>query len=515
MKICFVVHSVISCWNNGNAHFLRGVIAALQARGHIVSVLESAESWSRTNLVTDAGEAALAENAMQFRHLAPSLYQSVPQALDALAAAEPDLVIVHEWNNPGLVNAIGARRRAGERFVLLFHDTHHRALSQPEEMLAVRSSGYDGILAFGGCLAEIYRQRGWGRQGWTWHEAADTRLFRPLSEMSQDGDLVWIGNWGDGERGEELREFFVDPAAQLGLRTTVHGVRYPAEALAALERANIRYAGWLPNHRVPECFARHRVTVHVPRRPYAETLPGIPTIRVFEALACGIPLVSAPWSDAENLFPPGTYLTAHDGDQMRRHLAAVLADRRSGRGTSGEWPCRDPRPPYLRPPRRRATCHLFVTSRKRAGRGAGAMNFAFFGSSLVSAYWNGAATYYRGLIKALAARGHRIAFYEPDAFGRQQHRDIDDPEWARVVVYPPSVATMKRMLDEAVPPPISSSNAAASVCSTVNWRRRCRRAGMLACRRSSGMWTRRQRSPPSTQTRPIRCGCSFPITTRC
>jgi spore maturation protein CgeB len=64
------------------------------------------------------------------------------------------------------------------------------------------------------------------------------------------------------------------------------------------------------------------------------------------------------------------------------------------------------------------------------------MNIAFFGSSLVSAYWNGAATYYRGLLSALARLGHRISFYEPDAFERQAHRDIPDPSWARVVVYP-------------------------------------------------------------------------------
>jgi spore maturation protein CgeB len=63
------------------------------------------------------------------------------------------------------------------------------------------------------------------------------------------------------------------------------------------------------------------------------------------------------------------------------------------------------------------------------------MHIAFFGSSLVSAYWNGAATYYRGLLKALADQGHTITFYEPDAFERQAHRDIDDPDWARVVVY--------------------------------------------------------------------------------
>jgi spore maturation protein CgeB len=64
------------------------------------------------------------------------------------------------------------------------------------------------------------------------------------------------------------------------------------------------------------------------------------------------------------------------------------------------------------------------------------MNIAFFGSSLVSAYWNGAATYYRGMVRALHERGHHITFYEPDAFGRQQHRDIEDPPWASVVVYP-------------------------------------------------------------------------------
>jgi len=66
------------------------------------------------------------------------------------------------------------------------------------------------------------------------------------------------------------------------------------------------------------------------------------------------------------------------------------------------------------------------------------MRIAFFGSSLVSAYWNGACTYYRGIVRALDARGHRVTFYEPDAFDRQAHRDIDHPAWAEVVVYEPS-----------------------------------------------------------------------------
>ncbi|HVE51893.1 MAG TPA: glycosyltransferase [Ramlibacter sp.] len=64
------------------------------------------------------------------------------------------------------------------------------------------------------------------------------------------------------------------------------------------------------------------------------------------------------------------------------------------------------------------------------------MKIAFFGSSLVSAYWNGAATYYRGIVRAMHERGHEVTFYEPDAFDRQKHRDMADPDWARVVVYP-------------------------------------------------------------------------------
>src|SRR6185437_607383 len=140
------------------------------------------------------------------------------------------------------------------------------------------------------------------------------------------GDLVWIGNWGDDERSLELEEMLVEPVRALGLSARVHGVRYPAGAKATLATAGIELAGWLPNFHAPTVFARYGVTVHVPRRPYVEMLPGIPTIRPFEALACGIPLVSAPWRDLEGLFEPGRdYLVADDGDEMRRRLRAVLA----------------------------------------------------------------------------------------------------------------------------------------------------------------------------------------------
>ncbi|ASY66063.1 hypothetical protein SJ05684_b50810 (plasmid) [Sinorhizobium sojae CCBAU 05684] len=77
------------------------------------------------------------------------------------------------------------------------------------------------------------------------------------------------------------------------------------------------------------------------------------------------------------------------------------------------------------------------------------MRVAFYGSSLVSAYWNGAATYYRGLLRALASRGYEITFYEPDVYDRQKHRDIDPPAWCKVVVYEGSVPALKRAAAQA------------------------------------------------------------------
>jgi spore maturation protein CgeB len=319
VRIVLFVHSLVSDWNHGNAHFLRGVVAELLGRGHDVVVYEPEDAWSRDRLVREHGERPLREFAAAFPALESRTY---PPTLDVDGALEgADVAIVHEWNDPKLVQRVG---RSG--VPALFHDTHHRAVTRPREMRRYDLSGYAGVLAFGQAVADVYREQGWHDRIWVWHEAADTTVFRPL-RRKRVADLVWIGNWGDGERTAELRRFLLEPARRLGLSGTIHGVRYPPEALAAVARSGLRYEGWLANHRVPEVFARHRVTVHVPRRPYARALPGIPTIRPFEALACGIPLVSAPWEDAEGLFTPGLdFLVARNGRELERHVYEVLHD---------------------------------------------------------------------------------------------------------------------------------------------------------------------------------------------
>lgn len=327
MRFVIFTHSLASDWNHGNAHFLRGIATELIRRGDSVEVLEPGDGWSRANLVAEYGDAAVEGFRQAYPALSETLYEERTMDLSKVLD-RADVVIVHEWNSHDLVRRIGEHRARHPHYRLFFHDTHHRAATDPSAMTAYQLTHYDGVLAYGSVIRDLYLRNGWTRAGWTWHEAADTTVFRPLSVPEKQGDLVWIGNWGDGERGEELREFLIEPVKALKLKAAVYGVRYPAAALAELADAGIEYRGWIPNYRVPEVFARYRVTVHVPRRPYVQTLPGIPTIRPFEALACGIPLVSAPWRDSEGLFRAGRdFLFAHNGDEMKAQLQEVLTDK--------------------------------------------------------------------------------------------------------------------------------------------------------------------------------------------
>ncbi|HVW93707.1 MAG TPA: glycosyltransferase [Devosia sp.] len=325
MRFLFYTHSLVSDWNHGNAHFLRGVMRDLVARGHEALALEPEDGWSRQNLLAERGPAAIERFAVDFPELRSQSYGADFDHEQALDGA--DVVVVHEWTDPALVARIGAARRNGGSFTLLFHDTHHRAVSAQGDIAGLDLDSYDAVLAFGEALRQRYLVAGWGRRVFTWHEAADDRLFHPHPEIERRGDLIWVGNWGDDERSAEIAEFLIEPAEALHLSTDIFGVRYPEHALARLRQAGIRYRGSMANADVPAAFAAHRVTVHIPRRPYMRELPGIPTIRVFEALASGIPLLSAPWVDCEGLFRPGEdFLFARSGAVMRHLLRAVLKD---------------------------------------------------------------------------------------------------------------------------------------------------------------------------------------------
>lgn len=325
MKIVYFTHSLASCWNHGNAHFLRGVMSELLGRGHDIRVYAPENAWSLTNLVNDHGPEGLDAYRAAYPELGSVSYPADADVAEMVDGA--DLVLVHEWNEHSLVATLGTLRKRGAPWTLLFHDTHHRAVSEPAQMQAYDLSGYDGVLAFGETLSEVYRGWGWAGRVWTWHEAADIRRFHPPEVEGAREGLVWVGNWGDGERTEELESYLFQPAQAAGMGLDIYGVRYPQSARDTLARYGASYHGWAPNAAAPALFAKALATVHVPRRYYATILPGIPTIRVFEALACGIPLVSAPWDDSEGLFRQNKdFLMVRSGSEMTRALRSMRED---------------------------------------------------------------------------------------------------------------------------------------------------------------------------------------------
>jgi len=324
MRIAVFCPSLMSDWRHGSAHFLRGLVAELLTRGHDVRTYAPVNAWSYAALIGDD------ESADAVRRVYPRL-EPVRYHLRTFDAArdlhEPELILVHAWNDPTLVARLGAYRadRAGCR--LLFYDAHHRYLTRPEAMAPYDLSACDGVLAGGQVLGDHYLRDGRVRRAWVFHEAADVRVFHPLDDEPTTGELIWVGNGGDEARRIDLHTFLLGPIVALKLTSTVFGAGYSDDTLAALTAGGIRYGAWLPNVRVPRQFARHRVTVHIPGRSHTAALPGVPTSRPFEAMACGIPLISAPWEDREGLFTAGEdYLVARDGEQMKAHLRAVLSD---------------------------------------------------------------------------------------------------------------------------------------------------------------------------------------------
>lgn len=330
LRVGFFLHSIRSDWNNGNAHFLRGLVRAMGQLDHRVTVFEQENNWSVDNLVAEerCGSTSLEQFAHVYSDISVNFYQLSVEDLRPLVA-DLDVVIVHEWNPPELIDALLTLREE-HKFATLFHDTHHRASSTPDAIKTMQVTRFDGVLVFGESLRLVYQRDFRVQNVWTLHEAADTSVFYPR-EALKTTDVVWIGNWGDDERSTEIKQFLVRPAARAAASTTIYGVRYPEEALNTLANARIRFGGYLPNLDAPATYASARLTLHIPRQQYSRAVDGVPTIRVFEALASGIPLISAPWRDTEQLFCPGDFCWAGSEDEMTEAMSFLIGDSDAAR----------------------------------------------------------------------------------------------------------------------------------------------------------------------------------------
>lgn len=277
--------------HGGNARFLRGLCGELVARRHHVQ-----------------------------RH-PPHAQLELERTL-----AGVDVVIVHDSTAPELVKRIRLHHARNDDHVLLFYDTHQRAATAPPELRRFNLAGFDGVLAASETIGRTYLERGWSGRVWTWHEAADPHTFAPHPGAARNSDLVWIGDRHDLGCSQELGTLVLEPARRLRLTGVIHGQQYPWRARLAIQRSGLRYGGPLAEHLVPAVWARHRFTVVLPHLRHAP--PGIPSTRVFEALAAGIPLICTPWDDVEELFNPGRdYLVARDQREMETAMRNLHSDR--------------------------------------------------------------------------------------------------------------------------------------------------------------------------------------------
>ncbi len=331
-RVVIFGQSLISDWNHGNAHFLRGLIRALGQLGHAVTFYEQMGNWSLTQLIAEQGPGAPAAFEAAFPDMRPVLYP--PRSGAALdewlrgILATSDVVLVHEWNEPELIRAVGRLGSDYPQVITLFHDTHYRAYSEPAMMRALDLERYDAVLAFSPSITEIYRRDFDLPHVYTVHEAADPDLFRPLDRPKQQ-DVVFVGNWGDQDRNEAMREYVFEPSAALpDLRFALYGVRYDAATQQAMrDYYRIDYRGWAANYTAPEIYAASKMSLHIPRGQYTTALYGTPTIRVFEVLACGLPLISLPWADTDGLFTAGQdYLVVADQAAMIAAICRLAAD---------------------------------------------------------------------------------------------------------------------------------------------------------------------------------------------
>jgi spore maturation protein CgeB len=301
-RFAFFYPSVISDWNNGNAHFLRGLMRALQARGHDVVCYEQADNWSLTNLLRVA-PTAVADFVAQFPDLRFERYELgaglATWIYEQLAGA--DVAIVHEWNPAEVIGLIG-RLSAQRGVTALFHDTHYRVVLNQDYRASLGLDRYAAILAYSPSVAQRYRDLGYGRVH-VLHEAADVTVFAPRP-VPKATDVVFVGNYGDGDRSDELEDYIFGVRPKLPeLRYAVYGVRYPEAVVARLNNGlDISYGGWLPN------------------------------VRVAAIYSC---LVSLPWSDTDRLFEAGRdYAVAHSPAEMFE-LLEWLSDDDAARAQFG------------------------------------------------------------------------------------------------------------------------------------------------------------------------------------
>jgi spore maturation protein CgeB len=326
MHIAFFGHSVLADWNNGRAHFIRGLIRELDRLGHECVFYEAKDNPATRAQIAHVGQSSLAETLRVFPFLQVRLYRDgirdpLPFLRQALAEAEAALVM--HTSEPSLIRALPEVLGGGQ--LCLFFDNRCRLLREEALYRSYGLERYGAVLAGSSSLAAQFRERLGLSRVEVFHEAADTELFYPRP-CRQDIDLLLIANGGE-DLERPLREHFLEQSLIFPhLRFCLYGIHHGEQSRQQFRTAyRVDYRGWVPNVQAPPLYARSRLALHLAREPY---LPGIPTTRPFEAFATRTCLLTGPWRDTDGLFREGEqYLRADSPEEMTRLIRYLLENR--------------------------------------------------------------------------------------------------------------------------------------------------------------------------------------------
>ena len=285
MKIAFFMQSYIADYNFGCAHFMRGLIRELINEKNIkVKVF----SPSDTPVLVEAlklNPNISEETSQYYPHV--EIFNYVGWGCFERELKDFDAVIVNEWIDDALSSKIAeiGKRNGIKTF---YYDTHHRIVSDVDGLKSSGVSNYDCVLVLGESVKSAYVKNNIHRNVVVFQESLDDHLFRPNNKVGED--VIWIGNYGHGERGQALMTALYSTADK-GINTVCYGTGYPDEAVKGMENKAISYGGWLSNIHVPNICTNSLWMLHIPRMPYGEALAGIPNIRPFEAAGLGVPLI--------------------------------------------------------------------------------------------------------------------------------------------------------------------------------------------------------------------------------
>ena len=312
MKIAFFYPCLTQELGCGTSSFIQGISYEFIKTNHEVHIFTSPnEPTSKPGQKTSSFMDLLKDNLtiQTYDQTSKNLRDDLLAKLDSL-----DLVIVHESTSPQIIHWMGQLRKNHQNLRILFHDHDHKIFTEPNRILNLDLTYFDGILTSREETQQMYLNLGLTSRSWIWPEAICRDYFKPIPVENKRGDLVHTGiHTRTDYECSVFQEHVLSPLRNLRLGIKLYGRFTPQYFSADDYRSQIYFRGLIPHQKIPLILAHAEATFFTPKTPPSRSTPTRPSMQLLEALACGVPLISTHWEDSESFFTPGKdYLVTND-----------------------------------------------------------------------------------------------------------------------------------------------------------------------------------------------------------